>query len=191
MENRAIKTNQRLGSFSCCLLLLLNSCVFQDWSPGSANKRPHSEGLWTHRGALIEKSLALSHPSITCTPNPSVPTSSLTPNLICCLYFPQRQLPFLHRAQMLLSPNTSFAASCVILAAPTPELLTEFTTQTCQRRCATQCNLWLIPSQRLLSPVSTVIVWGGYKSGDRLTLAVPFQLLTECLLFLVWVQEEL
>lgn len=84
------------------MMLLLLNCVFQDWSPGVANKWPSPEDLWTHRGALIEKSLALSHPSITSIPNPSVPPSSLTPNLVCCLCFPQRQLPFLHQTLLLL-----------------------------------------------------------------------------------------
>lgn len=145
-----------LKSSWCCHCCSLS--VFQDWSCGIANKQLHSEDLWTHRGALIEKSLALSHPSITCIPNPWLPPSSLTSNLICCLYFPQRQLPFLRHAQMSLSPTLLLLA----MLSQQQQCMCSLNLQLkpARRAGTTQCNLWLILSPRLLSPVSTVIVWG-------------------------------
>lgn len=112
-----------------------------------ANRQPHSKERWTHWGALIEKSLALSRPSITCILNPSVPSSSLTSNLIGCFYFPWRQLPLLDHSTSYLSSSSNACAHWI------------YNSNLPEEPCTIQCNLWFILSLRLLSLVSTVIVW--------------------------------
>lgn len=162
IENRAIKVNQRLEATPGVTTVAQLSVFSEIDHQALPINRPTQEHLWTHRGALIEKSLALSHPSITCIQNPSVPTSSLTSNLICCLYFPQRQLPFLRRAQMSLSPTLLLRAVLSQQQKRRPCSL-NLQLKPAREACTSQCNLWLIMSPRLLSPVSTVIVRGIQK----------------------------
>lgn len=76
----------------------LSSLLSRTDGHSPANNHTHSEDLST----VNRKSLALLHLFVTGISNPSVPTSSLTTNLICCLYSPPRQLP-LQQAHMSLS----------------------------------------------------------------------------------------
>lgn len=90
----------------------LSSVISRSHFHNPAHHHAPSQDLSTfHR-----KSLAVLHPSVTGISNPSVPTSSLTTNLICFLYFPPRQLP-LQQAHMSLSSVLSLGAevdSCVL-----------------------------------------------------------------------------